>query len=166
MSSSYNNFINKINNKNTRNIKFVHIRADRQCRECNNTIKAGTLTLTINKQGQGRTWVCKSCIENKLNEASTCMQCNQTNVHINKETFKGRNVRLCDRCKALLDRVKYTESYKNSLAFGDDGGDMACDDALIEDWGALDKVNESGILQSIEEEIEAEQEERLRLLGY
>ena len=57
--------VNKNKNKNTR---FVKIKEDRNCKMCGKSLKKGTICLTTNKKGKGRSWYCDNCVMQLLSE--------------------------------------------------------------------------------------------------
>ena len=59
-----------------RNQKMVHVREDRNCRYCGGLIKAGSECLTINRKMEGRSWVCKGCIDLRLRYKSALAEKN------------------------------------------------------------------------------------------
>lgn len=67
---------NSVNSSKNRNIRFVNVRAVRQCKYCGNIIGVGDTCLTVNKKKEGRRWICLSCIEATLGYKETKAQMN------------------------------------------------------------------------------------------
>lgn len=67
---------NSVNNSKNRNIRFVNVRATRQCKYCGNQIGVGYTCLTVNKKKEGRRWICLSCVDAVLEYKKTKAQMN------------------------------------------------------------------------------------------
>lgn len=67
---------NSVNNSKNRNIRFVNVRAIRQCKYCGNLIWIGDTCLTVNKKKEGRRWICLSCVDAVLEYKKTKAQMN------------------------------------------------------------------------------------------
>lgn len=65
-----------VNNSKNRNIRFVSVRATRQCKYCGRLIGVGDACLTVNKKKEGRRWICLSCVDAILSYRETKAQMN------------------------------------------------------------------------------------------
>lgn len=82
---------NSVNSSKNRNIRFVNVKAVRQCKYCGNIIGAGDTCLAVNKKKEGRRWVCLSC-------ANAILGYKETKVQMNCVPFgdEGAYMALCD----------------------------------------------------------------------
>lgn len=101
---------NQISSKRTGNSKFVRVRQVRQCKSCHKNIEKGVECLTVNKKYKGRIWVCLECLTARLEQR--------------------------DKRNEALENLAKARAFKESIAFGDEGGYMAAaeweDEALNE----------------------------------
>lgn len=100
--------VNKNKNKNTR---FVKIKEDRKCKICGKILRKGTICLTTNKKGKGRSWYCNKCVATMLS--------NKHNDGINRQ---------CNLYRCIMS----TKVDLDNVAFGDDGASLAYMEALSE----------------------------------
>ncbi len=67
---------NSVNSSKNRNIRFVNVKAVRQCKYCGSIIEVGDTCLTVNKKKEGRRWICLSCMDATLGYKETIAQMN------------------------------------------------------------------------------------------
>lgn len=67
---------NSVNSSKNRNIRFVNVKAVRQCKYCGSIIEVGDTCLTVNKKKEGRRWICLSCMDTTLGYKETIAQMN------------------------------------------------------------------------------------------
>lgn len=128
MNKANKQLVQRVNSNKNRNTRFVKIRANRECKSCGKLIPQGTQALTTNKYRQGRQWFCLKCIFNKI-------QSNKKQpVYINCSTYKN---------------IIGTLSYMHNLAFDDEGGYCACQDAIGEYAEECEKCNRCNFIDSI-----------------
>ena len=65
-----------VNNSKNRNIRFVDVRAIRQCKYCGSLIGIRNTCLTVNKKKEGRQWICLQCVDAILSYKETKAQMN------------------------------------------------------------------------------------------
>lgn len=65
-----------VNSSKNQNIRFVSVRANRQCKYCGGIIGVGDTCLTVNKKKEGRRWICLSCVDAILRYKETRAQMN------------------------------------------------------------------------------------------
>ena len=91
LSRSLERLKNLVNNSKNRNIRFVNVRAIRQCKYCGSPIGVGDTCLTVNKKREGRRWICLSCVD-------TILKYKETKAQMNCVPFgdEGAYMALCD----------------------------------------------------------------------
>lgn len=91
LSRSLERLKNLVNNSKNRNIRFVNVRAIRQCKYCGSLNGVGDTCLPMNKKREGRRWICLSCVD-------TILKYKETKAQMNCVPFgdEGAYMALCD----------------------------------------------------------------------
>ena len=94
-----------------RNNRFVKVRAPRKCAKCGSIINKSNKCLTINRQYQGRSWLCMNCVRAKYS----------THYNITPNSCQ------------TLSKIRQSIILLNETAFDDEGAYMAYSEALDEE---------------------------------
>lgn len=105
-----------LDSKHIKSVKFVKVREIRQCKNCKKSIEKGRECLTVSKKYKGRFWLCLDCVQDRLELREK---------HNNK-----------------VQNLANARAFKNTIAFGDEGGYMAACDWEAEAEAELDEFED------------------------
>lgn len=94
-----------VNKQNTKNFRFVKIKANRECKHCQDLIPKGVNCLTINPKDRGRSWYCDRCVSLMLNVQVARSALNS--VAFDDEGAGWANLEALEEAEAMLYDAKF-----------------------------------------------------------